>query len=77
VARLLDHGSPFLEVGLFAAHQMNDGACPSAGLIAGIGRVHGHEVMVLCNDATVKGATYFPRLCRKVMCLAEKPKLRT
>jgi 3-methylcrotonyl-CoA carboxylase beta subunit len=65
VARLLDPGSPFLEVGLFAAHQMHDGACPSAGLIADIGRVHGHEVMVLRNDATVKGGTYFPMTVKK------------
>jgi 3-methylcrotonyl-CoA carboxylase beta subunit len=65
VARLLDPGSPFLEVGLFAAHCMHDGACPAAGVIAGIGRVHGHEVMVICNDATVKGGTYFPMTVKK------------
>ncbi len=65
VARLLDPGSPFLEIGLFAAHGMYDGASPSAGLIAGIGRVHGREVMVVCNDATVKGGTYFPMTVKK------------
>ncbi|GAB1363891.1 hypothetical protein MASR1M32_31270 [Rhodobacter sp.] len=65
VARLLDPGSPFLEVGLFAGHGMYDGASPSAGLIAGIGRVHGREVMVVCNDATVKGGTYFPMTVKK------------
>jgi 3-methylcrotonyl-CoA carboxylase beta subunit len=65
IARLLDPGSPFLEIGLFAAHGLYDGACPSAGLIAGIGRVEGQEVMVVCNDATVKGGTYFPLTVKK------------
>lgn len=65
VARLLDPGSPFLEVGLFAAHGLYDGASPAAGLITGIGRVAGREVMVLCNDATVKGGTYFPMTVKK------------
>ena len=65
VARLLDPGSPFLEIGLFAAHGLYDGACPSAGLIAGIGQVAGREVMVVCNDATVKGGTYFPITVKK------------
>ncbi|NGM46099.1 methylcrotonoyl-CoA carboxylase [Rhodobacter sp. SGA-6-6] len=65
IARLLDPGSPFLEVGLFAAHGLYDGASPSAGLIAGIGRVEGQEVMILCNDATVKGGTYFPMTVKK------------
>ncbi len=65
VARLLDPGSPFLEIGMFAAHGMYDGASPSAGMIAGIGRVGGHEVMVVCNDATVKGGTYYPMTVKK------------
>ncbi|RME13886.1 MAG: methylcrotonoyl-CoA carboxylase [Alphaproteobacteria bacterium] len=65
VARLLDPGSPFLEIGQFAAHGMYDGASPSAGLICGIGRVSGREVMVVCNDATVKGGTYFPLTVKK------------
>lgn len=65
VANLLDPGSPFLEVGATAAHGMYDGAAPAAGMIAGIGRVHGREVMVLCNDATVKGGTYFPMSVKK------------
>ncbi|EAR51178.1 methylcrotonyl-CoA carboxylase, beta subunit [Oceanicola granulosus HTCC2516] len=65
VARLLDPGSPFLEVGLFAAHGLYDGAAPAAGLIAGIGRVAGREVMVVCNDATVKGGTYYPMSVKK------------
>ncbi|WP_138472600.1 carboxyl transferase domain-containing protein [Poseidonocella sp. HB161398] len=65
VARLLDPGSPFLEIGLFAAHGMHDGASPCAGAIAGIGRVCGQEVMIVCNDATVKGGTYFPMTVKK------------
>jgi 3-methylcrotonyl-CoA carboxylase beta subunit len=65
IDRLIDPGSPFLEIGLFAAHDLYDGASPSAGLIAGIGRVEGQEVMVLSNDATVKGGTYFPMTVKK------------
>ncbi|MFD1343121.1 carboxyl transferase domain-containing protein [Litorisediminicola beolgyonensis] len=65
IARLLDPGSPFLEVGLFAAHGMYGNASPAAGAIAGIGRVAGREVMVVCNDATVKGGTYFPMTVKK------------
>ena len=63
--RLLDPGSPFLEIGLFAAHAMYDGASPCAGMVAGIGRVCGREVMVVCNDATVKGGTYYPMTVKK------------
>ncbi len=65
VANLLDAGSPFLEVGQFAAHGMYEGAAPGAGVIAGIGRVAGREVMVVCNDATVKGGTYYPMTVKK------------
>ena len=65
VSRLLDPGSPFLEVGMFAAHGLYDGASPSAGAVAGIGRVEGREVMIVCNDATVKGGTYFPMTVKK------------
>ena len=65
VANLLDPGSPFLEIGATAAHGMYDGAAPGAGLIAGIGRVAGREVMVVCNDATVKGGTYYPVTVKK------------
>jgi len=65
VANLLDPGSPFLEIGATAAHEMYDGAAPSAGVITGIGRVHGLEVMVVCNDATVKGGTYYPMTVKK------------
>ena len=65
VANLLDPGSPFLEIGATAAHEMYDGAAPGAGMIAGIGLVHGQEVMVVCNDATVKGGTYYPMTVKK------------
>ena len=65
VANLLDPGSPFLEIGATAAHGLYDGAAPAAGVIAGIGRVQGHEVMVVCNDATVKGGTYYPMTVKK------------
>jgi 3-methylcrotonyl-CoA carboxylase beta subunit len=65
VAGLLDPGSPFLEVGATAAHNMYDNAAPCAGVVAGIGRVSGHEVMIVCNDATVKGGTYYPISVKK------------
>ncbi|MFK7868994.1 MAG: carboxyl transferase domain-containing protein [Roseobacter sp.] len=65
VAGLLDPGSPFLEVGATAAHGMYAGAAPCAGVIAGIGKVCGQEVMVVCNDATVKGGTYYPMTVKK------------
>lgn len=65
VANLLDPGSPFLEVAATAAHGMYDGAAPGAGVIAGIGLVHGQQVMVICNDATVKGGTYYPMTVKK------------
>ena len=65
VANLLDPGSPFLEVGTTAAHGMYDGAAPCAGVIAGVGRVMGRDCMVVCNDATVKGGTYYPMTVKK------------
>ncbi|MFO1012605.1 MAG: carboxyl transferase domain-containing protein [Caulobacteraceae bacterium] len=65
VEQLLDIGSPFLEVGQLAAHGLYDGEAPGAGLIAGIGRVAGREVMILANDATVKGGAYFPLTVKK------------
>ena len=60
VSNLLDPGSSCLEIGATAAHGMYNGASPCAGLIVGIGQVHGRDVMVICNDATVKGGTYYP-----------------
>lgn len=65
VAGLLDPGSPFLELGATAAHDMYGNAAPCAGIITGIGRVQGREVMVVCNDATVKGGTYYPMTVKK------------
>ena len=65
IARLLDPGAPFLEVGLFAAHGMYGGDAPAAGIITGVGRVAGRAVMILANDATVKGGAYFPMTVKK------------
>lgn len=65
VANLLDAGSPFLEVGATAAYNLYDNAAPCAGVIAGVGQVHGQDVMVVCNDATVKGGTYYPLTVKK------------
>jgi 3-methylcrotonyl-CoA carboxylase beta subunit len=62
---LLDPGSPLLEVCPFAAHGMYGGEAPCAGIVAGIGRIHGRDVMVVANDATVKGGTYFPITVKK------------
>src|ERR1700680_3603898 len=62
---LLDPGSPFLELSAFAAYQMYDGAVPAAGIVTGVGRVSGRECVVVANDATVKGGTYFPITVKK------------
>ncbi len=65
VERLLDPGAPFLEIGALAAYALYDGEAPAAGLITGIGRVSGREVMIVANDATVKGGVYFPMTVKK------------
>lgn len=65
VERLLDLGSPFLEIGQLAAFDLYDGEAPGAGIICGIGRVSGREVMIIANDATVKGGAYFPLTVKK------------
>jgi 3-methylcrotonyl-CoA carboxylase beta subunit len=65
VRTLLDPGAPFLEIGQLAAHGMYGGDVPAAGLIAGVGRVAGQECVVIANDATVKGGTYFPMTVKK------------
>ncbi|AFM18270.1 acetyl-CoA carboxylase, carboxyltransferase component (subunits alpha and beta) [Mycolicibacterium chubuense NBB4] len=62
---LLDPGSPFLELAALAADGMYDDECPGAGMIAGIGRVSGRECMIVANDATVKGGTYYPVTVKK------------
>ena len=65
VERLLDPGTPFLEIGQLAAFGMYDGDAPSAGMIAGIGRIQGQDCMIVANDATVKGGTYYPMTVKK------------
>jgi 3-methylcrotonyl-CoA carboxylase beta subunit len=65
VERLLDPGAPFLELAQFAAFGQYGDEVPGAGVIAGIGRVSGRQVMILANDATVKGGTYYPMTVKK------------
>ncbi|MDD2667922.1 carboxyl transferase domain-containing protein, partial [Zoogloea sp.] len=65
VDHLLDPGTAFLEVGQMAAYGMYDNEAPSAGVITGIGRVNGVECMIVANDATVKGGTYYPMTVKK------------
>jgi 3-methylcrotonyl-CoA carboxylase beta subunit len=65
ITKLLDPGSQFLEIAPLAAWDMYEGQAPGAGLVTGIGLVHGREVMVVANDATVKGGTYFPMTVKK------------
>jgi 3-methylcrotonyl-CoA carboxylase beta subunit len=65
ITALLDPGSPFLELSPLAAEGMYDDAAPGAGVITGIGRVQGIEVVIVANDATVKGGTYFPMTVKK------------
>ncbi|MFM6830503.1 MAG: carboxyl transferase domain-containing protein [Novosphingobium sp.] len=65
VERLLDPGSPFLEVGQLAANGMYGDEVPGAGIIAGVGRVSGRTCMIFANDATVKGGTYYPMTVKK------------
>jgi len=62
---LLDPGTDFLEIGALAANGMYEGAAPAAGMVAGIGVVHGRETLIIANDATVKGGTYFPMTVKK------------
>ncbi len=65
IEALLDPGSPFLELSALAAHGLYKDAAPAAGIVTGIGRIHGREVMVVANDATVKGGTYYPMTVKK------------
>ena len=65
IDRLLDPGSPFLEIGALAAYQVYDEEVAAAGVIAGIGRIEGVECMVIANDATVKGGSYYPLTVKK------------
>src|SRR5450631_1350876 len=65
VQTLLDPGSAFLELSALAAHGMYGADAPAAGLITGVGRIHGRACVVIANDATVKGGTYFPLTVKK------------
>src|SRR6266568_2697838 len=65
VRLLLDPGAPFLELSAFAAYRMYDGAVPAAGIVTGIGRISSQECVIVANDATVKGGTYFPMTVKK------------
>ncbi len=65
VRHLIDPGSPFLEFSAFAAHNVYEGSVPAAGMISGIGRISGQECVIVANDATVKGGTYYPLTVKK------------
>ena len=65
VAGLIDPGSPFLELSALAAHKVYEDDVPAAGLITGLGRIEGQECVIVCNDATVKGGTYYPLTVKK------------
>ncbi|MEK7690728.1 MAG: carboxyl transferase domain-containing protein, partial [Bdellovibrionota bacterium] len=65
VAGIVDPGTHFLELSALAAYGEYEGAAPSAGVVTGIGVVHGREVMIVANDATVKGGTYLPLTVKK------------
>jgi 3-methylcrotonyl-CoA carboxylase beta subunit len=67
VTALLDTGAPFLEVGLLVAHDQYDGQAPGAGVITGLGMVHGREVVVVANDATVKAGSWWPETITKIL----------
>ena len=65
IEHLLDPGAPFLEVSALAAWELYDGQAHGAGMVCGIGRVSGKEVMIVANDATVKGGSYYPMTVKK------------
>ncbi|MGH6843278.1 MAG: carboxyl transferase domain-containing protein, partial [Methylocella sp.] len=65
IAALIDPGTPFLEFSQFAAYEVYAETVPAAGLISGIGRICGQECVVIANDATVKGGTYYPLTVKK------------
>ena len=81
IDKLLDPGSPFLELSPLAAWDLYDDEAPAAGIVTGIGRVSGREVLIVANDATVKGGTYYPITVKKHLraqeiALREPPALR-
>ena len=65
VERLCDPGTSFLELSALAAEELYDGDAPGAGIVCGVGIVHGRDVVVVANDATVKGGTYYPMTVKK------------
>ena len=65
IARILDPGTPFLELSPLAANGLYEDSAPSAGIVTGVGLVHGRECMFVANDATVKGGTYMPMTVKK------------
>jgi propionyl-CoA carboxylase len=65
IAKLLDPGTPFLELSTLAAHGFYDDEVPAAGIVTGVGQVSGRQVMIVANDATVKGGTYYPLTVKK------------
>src|SRR6202030_2869092 len=69
IAKLIDPGAPFFELGIFAAHEMYEewGGAPSAGTVSGLGRVCGRTFMIIANDATVKAGAFFPMTAKKVI----------
>jgi acetyl-CoA carboxylase carboxyltransferase component len=67
VTRLLDDGGPWLEVGLLVAYDQYDGQAPAAGVVTGVGRVHGRPVVVVANDATVKAGSWWPETIKKIL----------
>jgi 3-methylcrotonyl-CoA carboxylase beta subunit len=71
VFRLIDPGTPFLEIAPLAAYGLYSGEVPAGGIVAGIGRVNGHECAIVANDATVKGGTYFPITVKKHLRVQE------
>jgi len=78
IDRLLDPGSPLLEIAALAAHGMYESEAPAAGIVTGIGRVSGRECMIVANDATVKGGTYYPMTVKKhlrAQAIAEENRL--
>ena len=67
VEGLLDPGAPWLELGLLVAYDQYDGQAPAAGVVTGIGLVHGREVVIVANDATVKAGSWWPETIRKIL----------
>jgi 3-methylcrotonyl-CoA carboxylase beta subunit len=67
VERLCDEGALFIEVGLLVAYDQYDGQAPGAGVITGVGRVHGREVVIVANDATVKAGSWWPETIKKIL----------